>query len=296
MERWSEAKWVPAISNAGRFTGGAAKGLLHTTEGGTYLGALATYRLKNFWPHATLTFENRRFEAYQHLDLDVAGSALEHPRGTGATNTDHVIQVEIVGSADRAWATKMGLLHVEDFPVEYLAGIARWMRYVERVAGVLPLLIAPFGPPGTVRRLTWPEWHGASGWCGHCHVPGNNHSDPGNIPIRTLIPENPPRPPRPSTPLPPSEEDMPRIFIDPKGPDDIGRDSFWEVEFPTGNMKNWNGARPLKSLNEVEPDHVPIVGAVPDPSGDGLVLIGNDARRDERGHWVVSTYKILAGS
>jgi hypothetical protein len=187
VERFAEATWLPATSNAGPWTGGAAKGLLHTTEGGSFAGALSVYRAKGYWPHATLSFEGGRFQAWQHLDLDVAGKALEHPAGTAPTNTDHVVQVEIVGSAVRSWAQANRLLYVEDFPTAYLAGISRWMRYVEHVMGVQRCAVAPFGAPGTVRRLTVPEWHGTSGWVGHCHVPNNSHSDPGAIDIRTLL-------------------------------------------------------------------------------------------------------------
>lgn len=92
------------------------------------------------------------------------------------------------------------------------------------------------------------------------------------------------------------EADMALMVIDPKGADDLGRDSLWEVT-PEGNVKNWNAARPLPSLSQLTPPvvldkGVRIVAALPDPSGDGLVMVASDARQDERGHWVRSTYKV----
>ena len=88
------------------------------------------------------------------------------------------------------------------------------------------------------------------------------------------------------------ENDMPMIVLDPKGPDDLGRDSHWEFD-RFGNAFNWNGARPLKSLSQLDPQpNLPIVAVIPDPSGDGVVLMAGDTRQDERGHWVRSTYRI----
>lgn len=84
---------------------------------------------------------------------------------------------------------------------------------------------------------------------------------------------------------------MAMIVLDPKGRDDQGRDSHWEVT-KEGNVKNWNGARPLKSLHDLGVT-ASIVAAVADPSGDGLVMMADDAHQDDRGHWVRSTYKIL---
>jgi hypothetical protein len=87
------------------------------------------------------------------------------------------------------------------------------------------------------------------------------------------------------------ELEAPMIVLDPKGADDMGRDAHWEFD-KLGNAFNWNGARPLKSLGELDPKpNLPIVAAVPDPSGDGVVLIAGDTRQDERGHWVRSTYR-----
>lgn len=94
---------------------------------------------------------------------------------------------------------------------------------------------------------------------------------------------------------PTEEDEVKSVFIiDSKGPDDLGRDSHWEIELETGNVLNWNGARPIRSLREVDPNAVlPLISVVPDPSGDGFVCLSDDERQDERSHWVRSTYKLV---
>lgn len=292
-ERWAEATWVPATSDAGSFTGGGAKGLLHTTEGHRYADALSVYMRDGYWPHATLSYESGRFEAWQHLDLDVAGKALQHPATLICeTNRDNVVQVEIVGSAERSYAHAHGLLYVEDFPVEYLAGISRWMRYVERVHGVPSVIIAPFGLPGTVRRLKCPEWHALSGWCGHCHVPGNTHTDPGALAVERLLAPTP----IPPAPTPEEPMAMPRSIPDLKTPVGAdGRVPHWAID-TQGNVYCWDRARQLKSLSAFTQTHPPIEDVAAHPSGDGVVLFGNDGHYEPAsGVWARSTYTILVG-
>lgn len=105
---------------------------------------------------------------------------------------------------------------------------------------------------------------------------------------------------RPHTvPAPVAEEadDMAKswIVLDAKGPDDNGRDSHWEID-EQGHVYNWNGARPIRSLREIDPHaHLPLVDVVADPSGDGFVCFAADQMMEPNGHWVRSTYKLLAG-
>lgn len=88
------------------------------------------------------------------------------------------------------------------------------------------------------------------------------------------------------------EAAMAMIVLDPKGPDDLGRDSHWEFD-KQGNVFAWNGARPLKTLKDFNVTlPAPVVAAVLDPSGDAVVLFCDDAHQDERQHWVRSTYKL----
>src|SRR5205085_2494739 len=107
----------------------------------------------------------------QHLPINVAGKALEHPSGTGPTNTDNVIQAEIVAFA---WSGAPSWLVSYYWPDWMLAGIATWMRWVEANHGVARRSSVSWGD--TVTRLAWADWHNYSGWLGHRHVPSNSHT------------------------------------------------------------------------------------------------------------------------
>lgn len=184
-ELWSpEAVRAPGIA-AGPMLRGAPKSLLHTTEGSSYAGALSVFTSKGYWPTATASFETGKFQLWQHLPLNLAAQALEHPSGTIETNRNNVAQIELVGSADPAYARKYGLLYVGDFPEEYLAGIARWLRFVADNTGAALVAPWPFGPGAP--RVSPQQWDTTTGVCGHCHVPNNSHVDPGAINIVRLL-------------------------------------------------------------------------------------------------------------
>ena len=163
--------------NSGAFVGGPPRGVLHTTEGGTYAGARATFAGTGYWPHFTVTFETGLFEAYQHLPISVGARALEHNPGTMETNRQSAIQIEIVGHAANAPA----------FPSAYLDAIKAIMRWIEANAGVTQSCSVRFTAPGLEMRLSDADWLAYDGWCGHQHVPSNVHEDPGAIDIAYLL-------------------------------------------------------------------------------------------------------------
>jgi hypothetical protein len=218
MDLWCPfADFVPVRGHdrTGPMTGGAAKILHHTTEGDTIAGAEATYEHTGDLPHFTDTFERGFYEVHQHLPLDQYATALMHPKGTGETNTDNVIQIEHVGhtATSSTWADG------------YLDGIAILCRWIELQTGCARVAIASFAPGA--RRLSWPEWHRASGHCGHMHCPGNDHVDPGAMDIGHILTAGQPQPAPPS---PPSvidlsgDDDMPlqQITLDVGPLDDQG--------------------------------------------------------------------------
>lgn len=188
MTLWDPTATVArATSDAGPFTGGAVKAVLHTTEGHRYADALTVFQTRGYWPESSATIESGQPVRYQHLPINRAGKALEHPAGTGQTNTDNVHQIEIVGSADPDYARRNGLLYVEDFPDDLLAAVAAWLRFLHVNAGLELVAPFPFGRPGTVRRPPWAIWHATGGIYGHCHVPANSHVDPGLINIARIL-------------------------------------------------------------------------------------------------------------
>lgn len=199
-------------NNAGRYTQGSPKGLLHTTEGKTFAGALAAYRNNNSWPHFTVSYEKGFFQVWQHLDIVVAARSLKAGRNGVETNRNRVVQIEIVGTCDIRNKDSWGKQYVGNFPKGYLDGIKELMRWIERNHGVprkwfaKALIAYPFsyGTNNGV-RLSAEDWTLGSGWCGHQNAFNNLHGDPGllNITYLLLVPEpTPPKPPVPPTPVP----------------------------------------------------------------------------------------------
>lgn len=160
------ADWFPGairqpLGDAGPYTGGAAKIVWHTTEGDFYPGP-GLYNGTN--PHFTCDFKRRR--VYQHVPLSRASKALMHPSGTGETNHDNCVQIELVGKAAQS-----GTWTKEDYA--FITVLARW---IEANHSVARRTIVSFAKPV---RLSWSNWHLSGGHCGHVHVPSNDHTDPG---------------------------------------------------------------------------------------------------------------------
>src|SRR5678815_635081 len=190
--------WYPLAitdkgNNAGPYTDvDDPKGLLHTTEGKNYAGARAAYVTNNSWPHFTCTYEHGFFRCYQHVSLALASRALKNLGGGVQTNTDNVVQIELVGSCDVA-NKNWGPQYVENFPEGYLSGIRDLMIFIEEQKGVPPICNVTFksypSSSGTNNgvRLTNSQWDSYTGWLGHQNVPENTHGDPGLINISYLL-------------------------------------------------------------------------------------------------------------
>jgi hypothetical protein len=154
------------------------RGVLHTTEGPTIAGALSTFQQTNFWP--TLTIEPNTFRIVQHYSLSRGARALsDHAT---LENAARCVQIEIVGRA----------AETPDLAPEKLAFIRDVMRSIEdlvpipRTSGRRFLTLSGVSSTPT-NRMTVAEWKRFSGWCGHQHVPGETHWDPGAIDIATLL-------------------------------------------------------------------------------------------------------------
>lgn len=198
QNRYPGATWDPAPVDGGPFADGyAPRGVIHTTEGWTYASARAAYRAHRGWPHFTASWEGQRFQAWQHLDIGRAARALKNPAGGVQTNRARAVQIELVGTADKRNEERWGDLYVANFPEEFLAGVAALMRWVEQTCGVrreapgLAWIEHPeaFGQRNGL-RMGAQGWRLFRGWCGHQHVPENEHGDPGRLDIaRLLAPE-----------------------------------------------------------------------------------------------------------
>jgi hypothetical protein len=168
MARCPFARWMPLPWNAGRYVAGPFKIVHHTTEGSTAAGAFATYRQTHDVPHFTV---DDQF-IYQHLDTEVAATALAHPPGTVETNKHSAVQFELVGFAGRPKNRAS------------LKNVGRLCRWIESTHGVPPDW--PNGYPKPPVNGKDPghhnrdphNWTTKGGHYGHCHVPVNVHWDP----------------------------------------------------------------------------------------------------------------------
>lgn len=158
---------IPQAPQGLRFTGGGKKLVWHTTEGDGIDGAVSAYHAAGVCPHFTIQVVNGVRKLYQHLPISVAASALKHPAGTEPTNTANCIQVEIVG-----FATDSG--RWPDSKYHYLHELARWVH--DHYGVPMSYTGAHWDPP---HRMGQTEFVKYTGHCGHMHVPGNDHGDPG---------------------------------------------------------------------------------------------------------------------
>jgi hypothetical protein len=188
----------------GQYSGSAMEvncGCLHTTEGPTVVdysrGAVA--------PTVTLApnMSARTVKVYQHFDVDESARALVHASGMPATNTANVFQIELVGTCDPAHATtwtiggrtlRAGVDYVywpaaPDWALRGLADLMRWLRDNHGIPLTSGLTFKAY--PGSYGangvRMNQDQWSRFKGWCGHMHVPQNDHGDPGNIDINRVL-------------------------------------------------------------------------------------------------------------
>ncbi|MBO9658552.1 MAG: N-acetylmuramoyl-L-alanine amidase, partial [Chitinophagaceae bacterium] len=178
-EIWLDsAEVIKSLVNGPRFLPLPWRGVLHTTEGSTIEGAIQTFKNTNFWPHFTI--EPNTMRVIQHLPLTIGARALSDQ--ATAENAANCIQIEIVGFAAETptWAP------------EQLAFIGDVMRQIMDQVPIPKQSGRTFLNQAGVNahpenRMSVNEWKLFSGWCGHQHVPGESHWDPGAIDIDTLL-------------------------------------------------------------------------------------------------------------
>lgn len=165
QEKWGLTLHKERMEDAGPFTGGGWKLCWHTTEGPTLGGALSALRSKRAASHVVIN--PRSGDVVQLIPFDCAARSLAHTLAP-ETNRANVIQVEIVGHASESG-------HWSNREYRCLAALAvlieHRVRIPRRVAADLS-----FAHP---RKLSGTGFVRAAGHLGHCHVPGNDHTDPG---------------------------------------------------------------------------------------------------------------------
>lgn len=182
---WSKAtKDVVHSEDGGSFiTGAPPRGLLHSTEGSSYSGARSVYVNQGVPPHFTHSYENNKFQSWQHYPINRAARALENRPGGVQTNRQNCIQAEIVGFA----------VDMPKMPQGFIDGLSEWMRWVETQLNMPSVAVKiwlpypqSYGLDNGV-RMAFKQWNEFTGWCGHQHAPEQNHGDPGAIPIQKLL-------------------------------------------------------------------------------------------------------------
>lgn len=183
------------------------KGVLHTTESlDQFRPSASSYFGHDGYPHFTVS----RGEVYQHVPMDRCARALRHPKGTPHTNNDGAVQIEVDWRAEQ----------IRELPARSFAALAilmAWLHDEHGLALTSPVVFYPYPPPVRLGsepwRLTWPAWDALRGWCGHQHVPGNLHGDPGAIDVDALLDLARTHLPTPTpTPTPTDPEDDPMRY------------------------------------------------------------------------------------
>lgn len=175
------------------YKGGTPKGLLHSTETGTWPG----YSNGSVAPHVTIMFKmaEKTIEVRQHFNINRPSRALANKSGGVQTNNWNVFQAELIGTCDRSFATKYGYPYLPDLLKE------DWAR--DALAAVIHSVSKSLNIPiktsvdwveypksyglNASQRLSNDAWDNYQGWLGHQHAPENDHGDPGNIPIESIL-------------------------------------------------------------------------------------------------------------
>lgn len=175
--------WYPVatrheLNNSGAYTGGDPKLLWHTIEG-FYRGP-STY--SGTQPHFSVKVKDR--QVFQHIPINRTAMALKHPDGTGQTNHDNVVQVELEAFTFRSPDNEYPKYEIRNFTKDDYKFIAQLARWIEREHKVPRQASISFSHP---IRMSWNAWHGYAGHCGHVHCPYNDHVDATGLNISQLL-------------------------------------------------------------------------------------------------------------
>lgn len=166
-------------------------GVVHTTEG----TSLPWYDGGALAPNYTATpdFAKKRLVWTQHFPDTMSARALKNLPGGVQTNTLNCIQIELVGTCDKATSDKWSAQHI------YWPGAPQWaldevaefvalkhqqlgirIEGPEQIGKAWRAYPASYGQKAS-QRFSFAQWSAFYGWCGHQHVPENDHGDPGSL-------------------------------------------------------------------------------------------------------------------
>jgi len=171
--------WIPFAvklpfvhSDGGSYVGGPPRGVLHTTQSWGYTPSVSNYYGHRNPPHVTI---DRDGSIYQHFPANRAARGLKHPRFRPHTNRRSAFQIEVVGFAQNP-----------DYPIEQVEALQDVIGWVTDNLGVereapLPFIGSEGWGTDAPSRMKSQDWKNFNAWCGHQHVPWNDHWDPGAI-------------------------------------------------------------------------------------------------------------------
>lgn len=159
--------------------------VLHTTEGVGWWGYNGGSEAPTFtlWPGHGVR---------QHFPVNMSARALVHKAGTTATNTQNCVQIELVGTCDPNSPLRGKTIFWPEATDAQLSELAHLVLWLHKEWG-LKLNAAPKWLPydasagHSSARFSSAQWLAFEGVCGHQHVVGNDHGDPGNFPIERLF-------------------------------------------------------------------------------------------------------------
>lgn len=168
-------------NTGGTYVDGPFRGILHTTESVDYTPSTTNYYGHSNPPHFTLARKSGQARVYQHYSIRVASRALKNLAGGVETNRRSAIQIEI------AWRAA-NIQNLPPYMKESLRNLMRWINGECGIASVAPQFYGSeaYGN-GSAARMSANAWNAFNGWCGHQHVPENDHWDPGRIDIAYLL-------------------------------------------------------------------------------------------------------------
>jgi hypothetical protein len=238
--------------------------VLHSTEGSTLEGAIATLMANNACSHEVWDVKDREMVNLVPLDVP-ARSLLNRPGGVETNRRGGVVQVELVGYASRYSAGDR-----EPVVPEFNDGDLLWLgsqlrELCTRVGApfVFPCEFKPYpesyGRNGV--RLSFTAWQTIEGVIGHMHVPENSHGDPGALDVArmaTLSAPAPIEPIRPPFPPPILEE----LLVSTSAFQLIGNAGLVRVFVPGQRSVELGGLGDVHvTLNK--PGFAPVAGVIP---------------------------------
>lgn len=189
------ATWVPGFEvaeapagDAGDYTGGPPKLVWHTseTDPGSLDGIVSELHNKQHTDVYHICADTKLRRVVQVLPLNKAASALMHPDGV-ETNHDGAVQVCVIGRAH-----DMPALSADDIAWLGTAVLAPISRAVPDISlGQLVTFYSDaagftLASADARQRMAPAVWDAFNGQCGHQHVPGNDHWDPGGLNVAAI--------------------------------------------------------------------------------------------------------------